>query len=63
MDLESATSLEVLLEPEAAKRDTTASKLIHAIVTVCTRWIRRIASGDATCNTEAIQVSIIAPWF
>ena len=36
---------------QAAKRDTAASTLIHAIVTVCTRWIRRIASGG---TTEAI---------
>src|SRR6202790_4827642 len=46
---------------QAAKRDTAASTLIQAIVTVCTRWIRRIASGGAICSTEAIWVSIIAP--
>ena len=28
---------------KAAKRDTAASTLIQAIVTVCTRWIRRMA--------------------
>src|SRR6202049_4665265 len=39
----------------AAKRDTAASTLIQAIVTVCTPWIRRIASGDAVCSTEAIH--------
>ena len=32
---------------QAAKRDAATSRLIHAIVTVCTRWIRRIASGGA----------------
>jgi hypothetical protein len=37
----------------AAKSDTAASALIQAIVTVCIRWIRRIASGDAVCSTEA----------
>jgi hypothetical protein len=47
---------------QAAKRETTASTLIHAIVTVCTRWIRRMASGVAICSTETIKVSIIAPW-
>ena len=46
----------------AANSDTTASTLIHAIVTDCTRWIRRIASGEAICSTEAIGLSIIAPW-
>src|ERR1019366_4785322 len=44
----------------AAKRDTTASTLIHTIVTVCTRWIRRMVSGVAICNTEAIH-DIMAP--
>ena len=39
----------------AAKRDTAASTLIQAIVTVCTRWIRRIAFGGAICSTEAIH--------
>lgn len=47
-----------LLARQAAKRDTTASTLIHAIVRVCTRWIRRIASGEAICSTEAIGLSI-----
>src|SRR5580765_580657 len=42
-----------LLARQAAKRDTSASTLIHPIVTVCTRWIRRIASGQAVCSTEA----------
>lgn len=46
---------------QAAKRDTTASTLIHAIVTVCTRWIRRIAPGEAVCSTEAIH-DIMAPY-
>ena len=46
---------------QAAKRDTTASTVIHAIVTVCTRWIRRIASGGTICSTEAIH-SIMAPY-
>jgi hypothetical protein len=46
---------------QAAKRDTTASTLIHAIVTVCNRWIRRTTSGEAICNTEAIH-SIMAPY-
>ena len=41
-------------------RDTTAFTLIHAIVTLCTRWIRWIASGEAICNTEAIR-DIMAP--
>ncbi len=45
----------------AAKRDTTASKLIHAIVTVCTRWIRRIVSGEAIWCADAIN-SIMAPY-
>jgi hypothetical protein len=41
---------------QAAKRDATASRLIHAIVTVCTRWIRRIASGEPYfCSTGAIH--------
>jgi hypothetical protein len=44
---------------QAAKRDTAASTLIHAIVTVCTRWIRRIATRGAICSTEAIH-SIMA---
>ena len=44
---------------QAAKRETTASTLIQAIVTVCTRWIRRIASGEMICSAEAIH-SIIA---
>ena len=43
----------------AAKTDTAASTLIQTIVTICTRWIRRIASGEAICNTEAIH-SIMA---
>src|SRR4029077_13337551 len=34
----------------AAKRDTTVSTLIHATVRFCTRWIRRIAAGIATCG-------------
>ncbi len=46
----------------AAKRDTAASTLIQTIVTICTRWIRRIASGEAICNTEAIH-SIMALHF
>jgi hypothetical protein len=29
--------------------------IIHAIVTVCTRWIRRIASGVAIWIAEAIR--------
>jgi hypothetical protein len=45
---------------QAEKRDTTASTLIHAIVTVCTRWIRRIASGVAIWLAEAIRGTIIA---
>jgi hypothetical protein len=44
-----------LLARHEAKRDTAASRLIQAIVTVCTRWIRRIASGEAICSTEAIH--------
>jgi hypothetical protein len=39
----------------AAKRDTAASTLIHVIVAVCTRWIRRTASGEAVCGNEAIH--------
>lgn len=52
-----ASSTEILpvQRCQAAKRDTTASTLIHTIVTVCTRWIRRIASGVAICATEAIH--------
>jgi hypothetical protein len=46
---------------QAAKRDTTASTLIHAIVTVCTRWICRIASEEAVYSTEAIH-DIMAPY-
>ena len=38
-----------------AKRDTAASTLIQATVTVCTRWIRRMASGEAICSIEAIH--------
>jgi hypothetical protein len=49
-----------LLARHGAKRDTAASRLIHAIVRVCTRWIRRIASGEAVCSTEAIHI-IMAP--
>ncbi len=45
---------------QAAKRDTAASTIIQAIVTVCTRLIRRIASGEAVCSTEAIH-DIMAP--
>jgi hypothetical protein len=37
---------------QAAKRDTTASTLIHAIVMACTRWIRRIMSGEAICHRQ-----------
>ena len=44
----------------AAKSDTAASTLIHAIVRVCSRWIRRIASEEAVCSTEAIY-DIMAP--
>jgi len=50
-----------LLARHAAKTDTAASTLIHAIVTVCTRWIRRMAFGDAVCSIEAIH-SIMAPY-
>jgi hypothetical protein len=39
---------------QAANRDTAASTLIHTIVTVCKRWIRRIAPGEAICSTETI---------
>jgi hypothetical protein len=44
-----------LLARHAAKRDTAASTLIQAIVTVCTRLIRRMASGEAICGIEAIH--------
>jgi hypothetical protein len=44
---------------QAAKRDTAASTLIHVIVTVCTRWIRRKASGEAIWSADAIH-SIMA---
>jgi hypothetical protein len=44
---------------QAEKRESTASTLIHAIVTVCTRWIRRIATGELSCSIEAIH-SIMA---
>jgi hypothetical protein len=40
---------------QAPKRDTAASTLIQAIVTVCTRWIRRMASGEAICSIEPIH--------
>ena len=40
--------------PHAARRDTPASTLIHAIVTVCTRWIRRTASVADICGTEVV---------
>jgi len=53
-------SSEGLLARHAAKRDTAASTLIQAIVTVCTRWIRRIASEEAVCSIEAIH-DIMAP--
>ena len=43
----------------AAKSDTTASTLIHAIVTVCTGWIRLKVSGVPICGTDTIRVSII----
>jgi hypothetical protein len=46
---------------QAAKRDTAASTLIQAIVTVCTRWIRRMAFGGAICRTEVIH-DIMAPY-
>ncbi len=39
---------------QVAKRDTAASTLIHAIVTVCTRWIRRIVLEEGICSAEAI---------
>jgi hypothetical protein len=39
---------------QAAKRDTAASTLIHAIVTVCKSRIRRIASGVDVSSPEAI---------
>src|ERR1035438_8930241 len=39
----------------AAKRDTTASTLIHAIVTVCTRWIRRIADRKHTSELQSLR--------
>ena len=39
----------------AANSDTRASTVIRAIVTVCTRWIRRIASVGAIWTTEAIH--------
>jgi hypothetical protein len=38
----------------AANSDTRASTIIQEIVTVCTRWIRRVASGGAIC-TETIH--------
>jgi hypothetical protein len=39
----------------AAKRDTTASTLIQAIVTACTRRMRRVTSEADICSTEAIM--------
>jgi hypothetical protein len=44
-----------LLARHDANRDTAASTVIQAIVTVCTLWIRRIASGLAICSVEAIH--------
>jgi hypothetical protein len=46
-------------------RDTIASTLTHAIVTICTRWIRRIASEEAVCSTEAIHdiIGTALAWF
>ena len=49
-----------LFARQAAKRDTTASTLIHAIVIACTLRIRRKVSGEAVCSTEAIH-DIMAP--
>jgi hypothetical protein len=46
---------------QAAKRDTTASTLIHAIVRACTRWIRRKVSGEVIWSADAIH-SIMAPY-
>jgi hypothetical protein len=43
-----------LLARHEAKRDTAASTLIHAIVTVCTRWIFRKMLGVPICGTETI---------
>jgi hypothetical protein len=60
MALSPKASSEGLLARHAAKRDTAASTLIQAIVTICTRWIRRIASEEAVCSTEAIH-DIMAP--
>src|SRR5271169_4656977 len=45
---------------QAAKRETTASTIIHAIVTAWTRRMRRRASGVAICNTEAIWVGSLS---
>ena len=40
---------------QAAKRETTASTLIHAIVRVCTLQIRWKVSGEAIWGTDAIR--------
>jgi hypothetical protein len=43
----------------AAKRDTTASTLIHVIVMACTLRIRRKVSGEVIWSVDAIH-SIMA---
>jgi len=44
---------------QAAKRDTTASTLIHPIVIACTLRIRWTVSGEAILSVDAIH-SIMA---